>query len=171
MQLLYFEAKTFLHGLFVVDDKLSMAHGLEVRVPFLDNDLVDFATRVPVKFKLKQAGNIVDMDEHDIAKKDKYFEKMNDGKLLARELLQKYVGQDAINQPKQGFSGPDASWFKGESIDYVKELLLDKNAAIYEFLDYEVAKDIIDEHISGKHNRRLFIWSLLCFQSWLKLFI
>ena len=49
---LYFEAKTFLHGLLVVEDKLSMAHGLETRVPFLDNDLVDFAMRVPVRRKL-----------------------------------------------------------------------------------------------------------------------
>ena len=45
---LYFEAKTFLHGLLVVEDKLSMAHGLETRLPFLDNDLVAFAQRAPV---------------------------------------------------------------------------------------------------------------------------
>lgn len=43
---LYFEAKTFLHGLLVVEDKLSMAHSLETRVPFLDNDLVDFAQKI-----------------------------------------------------------------------------------------------------------------------------
>ena len=49
---LYFEAKTFLHGLLVVEDKLSMAHGLETRLPFLDNDLVDFAMRCPVNLKL-----------------------------------------------------------------------------------------------------------------------
>ena len=48
----YFEAKTFLHGLFIVEDKLSMAHGLETRVPFMDNDLVDFAMECPVSFKL-----------------------------------------------------------------------------------------------------------------------
>jgi asparagine synthase (glutamine-hydrolysing) len=50
---LYFEARTFLHGLLVVEDKISMAHGLESRVPFLDNALVDFAMRVPVGFKLE----------------------------------------------------------------------------------------------------------------------
>ena len=47
----YFEAKTFLHGLFVVEDKLAMAHGLENRVPFMDNDLVDFAMQCPVRFQ------------------------------------------------------------------------------------------------------------------------
>jgi len=51
---LYFEAKTFLHGLLVVEDKLAMAHSLEVRLPFLDNDLVDFAMKVPIKLKLKK---------------------------------------------------------------------------------------------------------------------
>ncbi len=50
---LYLEAKTFLHGLFVVEDKLSMAHSLENRVPFLDNDLVEFAQRLPVDHKLR----------------------------------------------------------------------------------------------------------------------
>ena len=49
---LYFEAKTFLNGLLIVDDKLSMAHGLESRVPFLDNDLADFAMRLPARMKL-----------------------------------------------------------------------------------------------------------------------
>jgi hypothetical protein len=49
----YFEARTFLHGLLVVEDKLSMAHSLETRVPFLDNDLVDFAMQIPVNLKLK----------------------------------------------------------------------------------------------------------------------
>jgi len=48
---LYFEAKTFLHGLFVVEDKLSMAHSLETRVPFMDNDLVDICNVVSDTFK------------------------------------------------------------------------------------------------------------------------
>ena len=55
---LYFEAKTFLHGLFVVEDKLSMAHSLETRVPFMDNDLVNFAMQCPVKFKLNNLNNV-----------------------------------------------------------------------------------------------------------------
>ena len=55
---LYFEAKTFLNGLLVVDDKLAMAHGLERRVPFLDNDLVDFAMRLPARMKL---GNLIEV--------------------------------------------------------------------------------------------------------------
>ena len=62
---LYFEAKTFLNGLLVVEDKLSMAHGLETRVPFLDNDLADFAMRLPARTKLGNLTEVVRLDENE----------------------------------------------------------------------------------------------------------
>ena len=62
---LYFELKTFLHGLLVVEDKLSMAHGLETRVPFLDNDLVDFAMRFLVRLKLKNRSPVLRQNENE----------------------------------------------------------------------------------------------------------
>lgn len=170
-QSLYFESKTFLHGLFIVEDKLSMANSLEVRVPFLDDDLVNFALRVPVKLKLKNIDKILKIDEDELAKREKYFQKMRDGKIILRKALGKYFADKIVNQHKQGFSGPDASWFKGESIDYVKSLLLDKNAGINNCFDYSVVRSLINEHLEGKNNRRLFIWSLLCFELWLKIFI
>src|SRR6185369_287692 len=73
---LYLEAKTFLPGLFVVEDKLSMAHSLESRVPFLDNDLVDFAQRVPVRLKLRDLDHVVKLDENTPSPKtERYFER------------------------------------------------------------------------------------------------
>ncbi len=121
---LYFEAKTFLHGLLVVEDKLSMAHGLETRVPFLDNDLVDFAMKVPVKLKLDNLDEVVKLNENKPgAKTVKYFQKTNDGKLLLRKMLSRYVPEEVIEREKQGFSAPDATWFKGESIEYVRRIL------------------------------------------------
>ncbi len=59
---LYFEIKTFLHGLLIVEDKLSMAHGLETRVPFLDNDLVDFAMKMPVSLKLANLKEVIKIE-------------------------------------------------------------------------------------------------------------
>jgi len=56
---LHLEAKTFLHGLLLVEDKLSMAHSLETRVPFLDNDLVDFAQKLPIRLKLRDLEHVV----------------------------------------------------------------------------------------------------------------
>jgi len=167
---LYFEAKTFLHGLLVVEDKLSMAHSLEVRVPFLDNDLVDFALKVPVRFKLKNINRILKIDEDSLAKREQYFQKMRDGKAILRKVLGRYIPSKISRQHKQGFSGPDASWFRGESIKYVRERLLNKKASVYNYLDYNTAKEMIDEHLQGKFNRRLFIWSMLCFEEWLRVF-
>ena len=71
---LYFESKTFLHGLFVVEDKLSMAHSLESRVPFMDNDLVDFAMQCPVELKLNNLGKVIRINENETGRKpNKYF--------------------------------------------------------------------------------------------------
>lgn len=166
---LYFEAKTFLHGLLVVEDKHSMAHGLETRVPFLDNDLVDFAMKVPVWLKLRNLTEVVRINENETGlKAKKYFQKTRDGKSLLRKVMDNYIPSEITNGFKQGFSAPDASWFKGESIDYVKRLILDKRAHIYEFLDRESVMKFTNEHLEGKQNRRLFIWSLLSLEHWCK---
>ena len=165
---LYLEAKTFLHGLLVVDDKLSMAHGLESRVPFLDNDLVDFAMRLPVRAKLGNLAAVVAIDENTPGGKSaQYFEKTRDGKLLLRRVLGRYVPKEISGGAKQGFSAPDASWFRGESIDYVRRLLYDRKARIYDLLDREAVLDLLEEHLSGNQNRRLLIWSLLYLETFL----
>ena len=165
---LYFEAKTFLHGLFVVEDKLSMAHSLESRVPFMDNDLVDFAMHLPVKFKLGNLKEVIKLDENEIGgKKNKYFQKTRDGKLLLRPIMQKYVPQKITSGIKQGFSSPDSSWFKGDSINYVKRRLLTKNARIYNYLDRNSISNLINEHLDGSKNRRLLVWSLLNIEQWM----
>jgi asparagine synthase (glutamine-hydrolysing) len=170
-QSLYLEAKTFLHGLLVVDDKLSMAHGLEGRVPFLDNDLVDFAQRVPMRLKLRHLEDVVALNENEPGPKtETYFRRHGDGKLLLRRVLARYVGDDVTNGRKQGFSGPDASWFRGESIDYVRELLYG-DARIYEFLSPEVVRSLVDDHLEGRENRRLLLWSLLNFEHWCRAFL
>lgn len=165
---LYFEAKTFLHGLLVVEDKLSMAHSLETRVPFLDNDLVDFAMRVPVRLKLKNMSDVVKLNENEPGRKtDKYFQKHRDGKLLLRQMMEHLIPKQITDAVKQGFSAPDASWFKGESMEFVQRLLYNENARIYEFLDKTAVQKLVNEHLQGQHNRRLLIWSLLNVECWL----
>lgn len=168
-QSLYFEAKTFLHGLFVVEDKLSMAHSLETRVPFMDNDLVDFAMRCPVDLKLNNLANVVRINENEQGdKRAKYFRKTSDGKQILRDMMGKFIPNDITKAAKQGFSSPDASWFKGESIDFVRERLLSKRAPIYDLLDYTATTDLVQQHLNGEQNRRLLIWSLLNVNEWLE---
>jgi len=169
---LYFEIKTFLHGLLVVEDKLSMAHGIETRLPFLDNDLVDFAQRVPVRYKLRNLTEVVRLNENESGPKtERYFNATGDGKLILRQALAGYIPGDYTDATKQGFSAPDASWFKGESIDYLRTLLFDKRALIYDYIQPETAQRLMGEHFSGQHNHRLLIWSLLCFEWWCRTFL
>ncbi len=170
-QSMYFELKTFLHGLFVVEDKLSMAHSLETRVPFLDNDLVDFALQIPPRFRLSNLEQIQWMDEDEIGKFRKYYQKTNNGKNILRKSMQGLLPQEILERGKQGFSAPDASWFRGESIEYVRQLLLDPEARIYDYLGQAYVRNRLEEHMSAKFNHRLFIWSLLSFEWWLRNFL
>lgn len=170
-QCLYFELKTFLHGILLVEDKVSMAHSLETRVPFLDNDLVDFVCTLPARLKLHRNPADRSVDENDPNKAVRSNMQTRDGKLVLREAMKTIMPGQITERTKQGFSAPDASWFRGESIDYVRNLLLAPRARTYDYvsLDYVAAR--IEEHCSAKHNHRLFIWSLLSFEWWLKKFM
>ena len=166
---LYFEAKTFLHGLFVVEDKLSMAHGLETRVPFMDNDLVDFAMQCPVHLKLNNLTEVVRINENEAgSKQNLYFQKTRDGKQILRDVMKRHVPQGVTEAEKQGFSAPDASWFKGESIEFVKHNLLNGHARIYDILDRSAVESLVRQHLNGEENRRLLIWSLLNVDAWME---
>ena len=169
---LYFEAKTFLHGLLVVEDKLSMAHGLETRVPFLDNDLVDFAMRCPVQFKLNNLADVVRINENEPGHKHAaYFARTRDGKQILRDVMSRYIPNEIIRAEKQGFSAPDASWFKGDSIEFVKRRLLEQRSVIYDWLDCDAVQALVREHLSGVQNRRLLIWALLAVENWCHAFL
>ncbi len=169
---LYLEAKTFLVGLLEVEDKLSMSNGLESRVPFLDNDLVDLSLKIPVSYKLGNLSKIIYLNENSSEiKTEKYFSKTNDGKLILRQVMENFVPKSVTKGIKRGFSLPDNAWFSGESIKYVKEKILSRKAKIFEFLDRKEVFSLVNHHLHGKENRRLLIWSLLCFEEWIETFL
>ena len=165
---LYFELKTFLQGLLAVEDKLSMAHGIETRVPFLDNDLVDFALKCPVDLKLKIDKNPYRVDENISEKRQLYFERTNNGKLILREAMAKRLPRKVVNLEKRGFSGPDASWYRGQSIEYVKRRLVNVEGPMRDLVDQNELNKLLDGHFSGKTNRRLAIWSFLYVDEYLR---
>jgi asparagine synthase (glutamine-hydrolysing) len=146
---LYFEVKTFLHGLLVVEDRVAMAHGLEVRVPFLDNALVDVARRIPTR--LKHADG--------------------EGKRVLRSAMAALLPPDILTKRKQGFSPPDQSWYRGPTMDYIRELLLDPRTLGRGYFRPAYIEEMLAEHLGGRVNHRLLIWSLLCFEWWNRLFI
>jgi asparagine synthase (glutamine-hydrolysing) len=163
---LYFEAKTFLHGLFVVEDKLSMANSLETRVPFMDNDLVNFAMSCPVDLKVSHFSKGVRINENQQGnKKETYHQQTTAGKGILRKTMTGIIPKSITETTKRGFSSPDSSWFKGESIDFVSSRLIVDRSPIYEIFDKDVAWSLLAEHNDGIENRRLLIWSLLSFDS------
>ncbi|MFO0322349.1 MAG: asparagine synthase (glutamine-hydrolyzing) [Bacteroidota bacterium] len=168
---LYFEIKTFLPGLLLVGDKLSMANGLEERFPFLDNELVNFAQKIPIKYKLGNLENMKRIDENDFRDKKKLYQEYDDGKNVLRKAMLEFLPDSIINRKKQGFSAPDESWYRGENAGYVKELLLNKKTASADFINPKYIERIIDEHINKRINHRLLIWSFMNFEWWCKLFL
>jgi asparagine synthase (glutamine-hydrolysing) len=167
----YFELKTFLHGLLVVEDKISMAHSLETRVPFLDDDLVEFAIRIPAAHKLRNLETARPMDENNPSKRQLSEFETSEGKKVLRQAMNRFIPPEVTERAKQGFSAPDASWFRGESIDYINRLLRNGKARIYDYLEPRYVGEVLDQHCSGKANRRLLIWSFLSLEWWLRQFL
>lgn len=147
---LHFDAKVFLGGLLLVEDKISMAHSLESRVPFLDNDLVDFAMACPVEEKVPVAPAAGMPEDLRL-----------DGKRLLRDVMRGYLPARSRNYQKQGFSAPDASWFMTDSRAMVEKVVGDPTAPVFTLLDHATVREQVDRHLAGHENRRLLIWSVL----------
>lgn len=146
---LYFDFKTFLHGLLVVEDKLSMAHSIESRVPFLDNDFVDFTLKIPGHLKLKDGK----------------------GKYILKRAMQGLLPEETLMRRKQGFTPPDATWYQGELREQVENLILGEQALSRPYFKPTTLRKIVDEHMAGQKNHRFLLWSLMIFEWWNRLFI
>jgi len=147
-QALYFDFKTFLNGLLIVDDKLSMAHSVEGRVPFLDNDFVDYVCRIPSEHKLR-AG---------------------ESKVVLRQAMRGLLPDETIFRRKQGFTPPDHTWYKGESLRYIRDLILGERARARGYFQPRAVEQVLDDHLQDRRNNRFLIWSLMCFEWWNRLF-
>lgn len=144
---LLFETETFLHGLLVVEDKAAMAHGLEVRVPLLDNEMVDLALATPLAYKLgaPQAGG----PSHA------------NGKQILREVLAPHVPAGIASARKQGFSPPFESWFRQGLRDWIESEVLGPRAPLADLLHRPTALRLWGEHQRGEANHRLLVWGLV----------
>jgi asparagine synthase (glutamine-hydrolysing) len=143
------DAQTFLHGLLVVGDKLGMSHSLEERVPLLDHDLVDFSLRLPAKWKLHNG----------------------QGKYLLRQVMSQFVPEAIANGRKQGFTPPDATWYRTSLRPQVEALLLDERTLSRGIFEPSAIRRIWEEHQSQQANHRFLLWSLMLFEWWNRLFI
>jgi asparagine synthase (glutamine-hydrolysing) len=146
---LYLDAKTFLHGLLVLSDKLGMSASLEERVPLLDHDLVDFALGLPSHWKLRDG----------------------QGKYMLRNVMRAYVPPEIADARKVGFTPPDATWYREILRDEVAALLLSPRALDRSIFQPAGIRRILDEHNTGTANHRFLIWSLMIFEWWNRLYI
>jgi asparagine synthase (glutamine-hydrolysing) len=159
-QALYFEAKTFLHGLLVIEDKLSMAHSLESRVPLLDHALVDFVTKLPTRYLVNPRWDKNPDGDENLA-----------GKYLFRRAMEGVLPDRILYKRKQGFSAPDQSWYQGPLMTYIRGVLLDRRTLSRGVFQEAYVRRVLEEHLTGKVNHRLLIWSLLSFEFWNRLFL
>jgi asparagine synthase (glutamine-hydrolysing) len=140
----YVDATTYLHGLLVLEDKVSMAHSLETRVPLLDNELVDFMLDVPF---------------------DALYE--NDtGKVLFRESVRPWVPAAIADKPKMGFGPPDASWYRGPLRAWIEEQLSAERIRAGGVFRPEFVMQALDDHVSGRRDTTYLLWSLINFDAW-----
>lgn len=149
-QVLYDDMKMYLEGdiLFKVD-RASMAASLEVRVPFLNRDVVDFATELPLELKL-----------HRLT-----------GKYLLKKSVERMLPREIVNRPKKGFNMPVAHWLTGELRDLVLYLLSKVRVTQQGLFNYAYVERLIDEHFSRRRDNRKLLWTLLMFQLWYNKYI
>ncbi len=129
-------------------DRNSMWHGLEVRVPFLDHRIVEFANQLP--FDLKKRNGVQ--------------------KYLIKELLKDMVPKEILTRPKKGFGLPLKYWLRDKYYDYSRELLLSPNSACSEYFDPAVIERLIDDNAKGKRDLSRRLWTLMWLEQWLRNF-
>lgn len=146
---LYFDAKGFLRGLLLVEDKLTMAHSVESRVPLLDNDMIDCALSMPSQ--LKFAGGR--------------------SKVALRQAMAGLLPERHINRRKQGFTPPDATWFRGPSRAYIEAILTAECFLDRGYFNPEGVRGILEAHFQGRADHRFLIWSMMLFEWMHRLFL
>jgi asparagine synthase (glutamine-hydrolysing) len=129
-------------------DKLSMAHGLELRVPYLDKDIVEYVEQLSADFKVKNGSQ----------------------KWLHREVCRTFLPHPILKRPKRGFAvNVVDSWFRGAMDNRMADTLLDSGSRIYQYLRPAVVRELFEQHASGRHDNHKTLFSLVVFEEWLRM--
>lgn len=130
-------------------DLATMAHSLEARCPFLDAEVVEFAARLPVRWKVWGTAK----------------------KVLLRRALRDLLPPEILGRPKQGFGVPIDVWFRGPLKDLAFDTLLSPRAADRGLFRPAAVRHLLEEHVSGRADRRYQLWNLLMLELWYRTFI
>ncbi|HET8700566.1 MAG TPA: XrtA/PEP-CTERM system amidotransferase [Nitrococcus sp.] len=136
----YLDFKTYLPGdILTKVDRASMAHALEVRVPILDHEFVEWAARLPPQLKIRRG----------------------EGKYLFKKALQPLLSNDILYRPKMGFAVPLAAWFRGPLRERARAALLGEALADMRWFNRGFLEHVITEHAAGRRDYSALIWSLV----------
>jgi asparagine synthase (glutamine-hydrolysing) len=129
-------------------DKLSMAHGLELRVPYLDKEIVEYVERLPANFKVRNGSR----------------------KWLHRQVCRTYLPDSILRRPKRGFAvNVVDSWFRDAIKSKMAETLMDSSSKIYKYLRPTAVGELLEQHSSGRQDNHKILFSLAVFEEWLRM--
>lgn len=132
--------------LLLYTDKISMNFSIEARVPFLDNDLVDFFESLPLQYKISG----------------------KEGKYIHKKFAEKILPKEIVYRKKKGFKSPTKQWFVGKKGHNYKSMLMCSNSVFANFFNTEYVGRLFDIHASGKRNLEKQLFTLIAVYYWLK---
>ena len=127
-------------------DRPTMATSMEVRVPLLDNEIVDYAMSLPTELKIRKG----------------------EKKYLLRQALRGTVPDSILDAPKKGFSVPESQWLQTSLSGFMKEVLLDRSVADDGLLDRAVLEQMVTQHVAGETSNGGLLWNTLNLALWLE---
>lgn len=128
-------------------DKLSMAHSLELRVPFLDKEIVEYVERLPASMKVRNGSR----------------------KWLHRQVCRTYLPDSILKRPKRGFAvNVVDDWFRSSTNGKI-ETLRDSSSKIYQYLRPTAVRELCEQHASGQRDNHKILFSLVLFEEWLRM--
>ena len=146
-QIQYADMKTYLPGdILTKVDRASMATSLEVRVPLLDHELVQWLASIPSALKLRG----------------------REGKYIFKKALEPYLPREILYRPKMGFAVPLKAWFRGPLRERVRRIVTSGSLVETGLFDVPYLRTLVDQHQSGVSDHSSAIWSLMMFESFLR---
>jgi asparagine synthase (glutamine-hydrolysing) len=128
-------------------DKLSMAHSLEVRVPYLDRTVVEFSQRLSAGYKIRNGT----------------------GKWLHRKVCERFLDPRILKRKKRGFAvNVVDGWFRSSLQGKLPEMLLDENSLMFDLLEPRAVRKLLEDHRSGRHDNYKLLFSLVMIEEWLR---
>ena len=128
-------------------DKLSMAHGLELRVPFVDKEIVEYVERLPSSFKVRHGSR----------------------KWLHRQVCRAFLPESIVKRPKRGFaSNVVDQWFRSVIDSKMADTFVDRESRIYQYLRPQAVRELFEQHTAGRRDNHKVLFSLIVFEEWLR---